>query len=170
MLKRLFALDINYDTRVYGLDVLRAIAILFVVIVHGAGIINNTTLENFPWIRMIDGVELFFVLSGFLIGSILLKLVNDNPQLKPTDLLNFWKRRWFRTLPNYYLILLVNWIIVKYKIIDGNIEAFNWKFIFFLHNFAEPFQQFFLGIMEFVNRGVVLYFSSPYTKCTASFF
>ncbi len=52
------------------------------------------------------GVEVFFVLSGFLIGSILLSL---RPSFKNLRVLpTFWQRRWFRTLPNYFLFLVIN--------------------------------------------------------------
>lgn len=52
------------------------------------------------------GVELFFVLSGFLIGGILLRELTQGDHRAP--LLRFWQRRWLRTLPNYFLFLLIN--------------------------------------------------------------
>lgn len=56
------------------------------------------------------GVEFFFVLSGFLIGRIIYKIfVKEDFTLKSA--LGFLKRRWFRTLPNYFLVLLINIII-----------------------------------------------------------
>jgi peptidoglycan/LPS O-acetylase OafA/YrhL len=90
--------------RIFGLDILRAAAILIVLYAHAYGIIGshfNHTLYNsiFP-----DGVMLFFVLSGFLIGSILIKTVNRT-DFESKDLINFWKRRWFRTLPAYFVVL-----------------------------------------------------------------
>lgn len=134
----------DYSSRVYGLDVYRAIAILLVVQVHGNFMLKGSYFEGFPWIRLIDGVELFFVLSGFLIGTILLKSIHSNNyKLNIHNVTGFWKRRWFRTLPNYYLILLVNVIFVKYSIINGDIEQFNYKFILFLQNFSGPFHSFF---------------------------
>ena len=51
------------------------------------------------------GVELFFVLSGFLIGGILLRSIEGGSRL---SLIDFWRRRWLRTLPNYFLFLGVN--------------------------------------------------------------
>ncbi len=130
--------------RVYGLDIFRAIAIILVVQSHGSFMLKGTPLEKFPWIRLIDGVELFFVLSGFLIGSILLKIIKrNNYQLNLKDILNFWKRRWIRTLPNYYLILFVNVLLVNYSIIGGDIQQFNYKFLLFLQNFSGPFHSFF---------------------------
>jgi peptidoglycan/LPS O-acetylase OafA/YrhL len=133
----------HYGVRIFGLDIFRATAIILVVLGHGGYLLNDTRLNGFPYIKMIDGVDLFFVLSGFLIGSILLKEINSEDKFGIRALTQFWKRRWFRTLPNYYLILLVNYFIVHYAIIHEDILQFNWKFLFFLQNFSSPFYGFF---------------------------
>lgn len=49
------------------------------------------------------GVELFFVLSGFLIGGLLLRIVDEGPT--PRAWRVFMLRRWMRTLPVYLLWL-----------------------------------------------------------------
>jgi peptidoglycan/LPS O-acetylase OafA/YrhL len=134
--------SLNHD-RIFGFDILRACAIIFVVAVHGRFLVEGTFLYDFPYLIFADGVDLFFVLSGFLIGTILLKEISTSESFTFSQLTNFWKRRWFRTLPNYYLILLVNVIIVKYNIINEDINQFNWKFLFFLQNFKESFYGFF---------------------------
>ncbi len=141
---RIIRFSMDYNKRIYGLDVYRAVAIILVVLTHGTYMLKGTLLEDFPWIKLTDGVELFFVLSGFLIGGILLKIIHkNNYKLKLKDISNFWKRRWFRTLPNYYLILLVNVFFVKFAIIDGDFTQFNFKFFLFLQNFSQPFIGFF---------------------------
>lgn len=135
--------QINHPNRNFGLDLFRAIAIVLVVLSHGKFMLNDTALEDFPYLSNIDGVDVFFVLSGFLIGGILLKTL-QSPEKKDTkNLFHFWKRRWFRTLPNYYLILGVNYFLVKYGWIEGNIDRFNAHFLTFTHNFAQPFMGFF---------------------------
>ena len=129
----------NYQIkRVFGLDIFRTIAIVLVVLLHSGFLLRNTVLENFPYIDMIDGVDLFFVLSGFLIGGILLKEINSEVKFGIRQLKHFWGRRWLRTLPNYYLIF-----IVYHGIIHEYIGGFNWKFFFFLQNFSKPFAGFF---------------------------
>jgi peptidoglycan/LPS O-acetylase OafA/YrhL len=138
----IFRLNPDYNKRVFGLDLMRSLAIIFVVLGHGGWMLKETNTE-FPWIRLIDGVELFFVLSGFLIGGILIKIFESEESLKLSTIWNFWIRRWFRTLPNYYLILFVNVIFVYFGVINMKFDQFNWKFLFFLQNFSQPFFGFF---------------------------
>lgn len=96
--------------RVFGLDLMRAVAIILVVINHGY-IFLSPVLTGYK--QQADffgfiGVEMFFVLSGFLIGSIILKTAERDRS--PSALGDFWVRRWFRTLPNYFLFLLVHYL------------------------------------------------------------
>lgn len=95
------------EQRIFGLDFLRALAILGVLLTHGNLIYP---FERQGWFFKIAargglGVELFFVLSGFLIGSILLSLEPKFQQIRVLPF--FWQRRWFRTIPNYLFFLLL---------------------------------------------------------------
>ncbi|MBK9045677.1 MAG: acyltransferase [Bacteroidetes bacterium] len=137
----IFQLRPDYSKRVFGLDVMRALAIIFVVTGHSMMLEKAET--GFPWIRLIDGVELFFVLSGFLIGGMLIKIFENTTDYNFQTIKNFWIRRWFRTLPAYYLVLLLNVIFVYTGIIKEDFSQFNWKFLFFLQNFSQPFVGFF---------------------------
>ena len=79
--------------KIFGLDVLRAIAILLVVVSHTTYLLfPNTEHVILTLIRAMGavGVDLFFVLSGFLIGGILLKMIKKN-QTKFSDFALFWK-------------------------------------------------------------------------------
>jgi peptidoglycan/LPS O-acetylase OafA/YrhL len=71
------------------------------------------TLPFYSW--GLTGVDIFFALSGFLIGRILLK--SGSMVVEPKGLLRFWARRWLRTLPAYYVMLLVRllmaFVIIK---------------------------------------------------------
>lgn len=105
MLKKLFSLDADAKNRVFGLDLLRALAILIVVDAHSAIALGRFHTGSLLHQFLPDGVELFFVLSGFLIGGILIRLYEKHQHLDGPIIANFWTRRWFRTLPNYYFVL-----------------------------------------------------------------
>ena len=117
------------------------------------------------------GVDLFFVLSGFLIGKIILKQL-EKRKTTFKDFGYFWFRRWFRTLPNYYLVLTIN--ILLYFLFYGNIVPSVWRFFVFLQNFSEGQIDFFteswsLSIEEFsyVLGPLLLYVSLLFFKhCT----
>jgi peptidoglycan/LPS O-acetylase OafA/YrhL len=87
-----------------------------------------------------DGVDLFFVLSGFLIGGILIRRF-DGDSVSLGGLLGFWKFRWFRTLPNYFLVLLLSLLLAVW--LDGTNHSFGPSYIFFLQNLAWPHPDFF---------------------------
>ena len=135
-------MGLNHSNRVYGLDVMRAAAIIIVVLGHGATI-AGPIFDWLPAIPLINGVELFFVLSGFLIGGILIRTIEKEQRFTFKSLIQFWIRRWFRTLPNYYLVLIINIPLVYFAITPGDASQINWKFFFFLQNFESGFVDFF---------------------------
>ena len=64
----------------------------------------------------------------------------------------FWVRRWFRTLPNYYLALIINILVAIY--IGNQLPDQLWKYGFFIHNFSSQLPWFFpeswsLSVEEF---------------------
>ena len=99
-----------------GLDVVRATAILMVVACHyGNAILANLGVPDpayYPAPGGWFGVELFFVLSGFLIGRILFSLAEATPT--PRALLIFLTRRWMRTLPVYFAWICLLWLFLPY--------------------------------------------------------
>jgi peptidoglycan/LPS O-acetylase OafA/YrhL len=107
----------SYAARSTGLDVCRSLAILLVVTGH----LLEHSQPN-PLIRQAGflgqfGVDLFYCLSGFLIGRILLAESQSWHEEPTAGLLGFWFRRWMRTLPLYYFYLAVllklNWTRVN---------------------------------------------------------
>ena len=135
--------DVSPSGRIFGLDLFRAVAIVLVVLRHGGIVLGLGGIGSPGWLEVIDGVDLFFVLSGYLIGTILLKEMHREEGFTPRRLVRFWKRRWFRTLPAYYLILAVNVVLVRTHFINGDFGAFNARFLVFLQNFNTPFTGFF---------------------------
>ncbi|WP_051209925.1 acyltransferase family protein [Gelidibacter mesophilus] len=129
--------------RNFGLDLVRAIAIALVVLSHATFLFVRES-DNLVVILMRTmgavGVDLFFVLSGFLIGGILLKEI-DKGHTKFQNLVIFWKRRWWRTLPNYFLVLLIN--IGVFYVFSIDLPESTGSYFVFLQNFSTPQSYFF---------------------------
>ena len=83
-----------------GLDLLRAAAIVSVVVYHSA--LPFAPLEQWGFL----GVEAFFALSGFLILQMIAERFDGIRSI--AALKAFLINRWLRTLPLYYLFLAVN--------------------------------------------------------------
>ena len=121
--------------RINGLDVVRTLAISLVLLLHMTEGVVGTPLVlqkifSVGWV----GVDIFFVLSGFLICSQVFKDQQD--QSFKIQLSNFWIKRWFRTLPLYFVFLCVYMVIKPFFFAPFNDEK--WKFFFFLQNFLSP--------------------------------
>jgi peptidoglycan/LPS O-acetylase OafA/YrhL len=127
------------ENRNFGLDLLRAFAILFVVFDHGKIFISSIIPSSILSFFIYDGVSIFFVLSGYLIGKILIKNLSKQQNIK--TLLNFWIRRWFRTLPNYFFILGI--ITIWYSLFYGLNPFYIKKYLFFIQNLFYPHPDFF---------------------------
>lgn len=134
-------LSTEFGSRIFGLDVMRAVAILMVVGSHSIHLLS----PYFPKLGYFGiggflGVEMFFVLSGFLIGYILIRQINEH-SVTLDSILHFWIRRWFRTLPNYYLILLLN--IGLFLLLGGEFDLSLTPYLLFIQNFKQPNPSFF---------------------------
>ena len=144
---------IDYEKRIFGLDLMRAIAIIMVMCSHTLWIVpemRGVTRKLFSAFGIL-GVDVFFVLSGFLIGRILYKMYTSK-EFTFKDMSYFWVRRWFRTLPNYYLTLIINILVAIY--IGNQLPDELWKYGFFLHNFSTQLPWFYpeswsLSVEEF---------------------
>ncbi len=128
------------EKRIFGLDILRAIAILTVVYGHGKTYAYDFVSPKAYNFFRFDGVSAFFVLSGFLIGGILIRTL-ENTDFTKKDLLNFWLRRWFRTLPNYVFIVLL--LAIIHLTIGHQINQL-YLFPLFLQNFLVADNSFFI--------------------------
>ncbi len=95
----------DFEKRIFGLDLLRFFAIFFVVYSHGNKLIRDYADTSYLKYLHFDGVSIFFVLSGFLIGRILIKRYLYQEDYSFKVIWNFWIRRWMRTLPVYFVVL-----------------------------------------------------------------
>ena len=109
-----------------GLDLLRAVAVGCVVVAHGLPLLFpswNSERAIFRWFVSAGdvGVDIFFALSGYLIGAILLRGL---PRFGHWDAVRrFWARRWLRTLPAAYVSAVVVWLIAAPRDVTGYLQS-----------------------------------------------
>ncbi|MGC3982612.1 MAG: acyltransferase [Steroidobacteraceae bacterium] len=117
--------------RLPGLDLLRSLAILWVMLFHSfivGGLGSDWAwLSRYGWM----GVDLFFVLSGFLIGNQVLRPLTNGQQF---SFKYFYLRRAFRILPAYLAVLLAYLIWPAFREAPGMEPG--WKFITFTLNLS----------------------------------
>jgi peptidoglycan/LPS O-acetylase OafA/YrhL len=122
--------------RFAGLDHLRALAIIIVFIFHynifGHPPGLNEYFGSWGW----TGVDLFFVLSGYLIGGQLFaKLSRD----QPIHYGEFYLKRSLRILPAYFAVLLIYFTVPQF-IERSTLPPF-WRFLTFTQNFGLDLSQ-----------------------------
>jgi peptidoglycan/LPS O-acetylase OafA/YrhL len=116
--------------RFYGLDYLRALAITYVFLFHYFILSNGQpewlpAFAKFGW----SGVDLFFVLSGFLISSQLFAQIKKEQQL---SFKIFFVKRVFRIIPAYLITLALYFCIPMFRERDSLPPL--WKFLTFTQN------------------------------------
>ncbi len=129
-LKHNFKELIDFNNRSIGLDIVRFVAVFYIFWGHGAILIPNEFKNIYEKLLIIpiEGVSTFFVLSGYLIGGILIKNITGT-KFTFKVLFNFFKRRWFRTLPAYFFVLL---FLIIFKFQEWH---FDFRYFLFLQNF-----------------------------------
>lgn len=135
-IKRLFTIQLD-RSRNFGLDLLRALAIIFVMIEHGDAFTPEFARMTVRYVRF-DGVSIFFVLSGFLIGTLLIRQL-EKYRVNLSSLFTFWIRRWLRTIPAFFLVFTTILFLTWVKIDNFNPLDYKSYYIFsqnlFSHNF-----------------------------------
>jgi len=122
-----------------GLDTLRAFAVLVVLVGHWVeednfGPVKSSLFKGlFPAPRF--GVDLFFVLSGFLITSILLEAY-DSGESRMQIIKTFFVRRTLRIFPVYYATLIIL-LIIGYP----HVSEYRWWYLSYTSNFLCFIQQ-----------------------------
>ncbi len=129
-LRGFFALDL-LDNRFSALHGLRVLAIVSVVAYHVTWIFmgeQGIFLDPAFFAQSLTvffGMDLFFVLSGFLIGSILLRSV---AQSGAQHLRRFYLRRVFRTFPSYYIVLTV--LVLAFPLTAHQRHHLPWEYLY----------------------------------------
>ena len=112
--------------RKIGLDILRALAVILILFRHSN--LDNNLISHFGWL----GVDLFFVLSGFLISNMLFVEHKKNKSIRVK---RFLLRRLFKIFPPFYFFMLST---ILYHVINNSM-IFNWNQvlseIFYLQNY-----------------------------------
>lgn len=117
------------EKRAIGPDILRGLAILLVAATHMPSVSPAafwTFWQQFGWL----GVDIFFVLSGYLIGTELLK---PAPRGEAPDLRIFYLKRAFRILPAFWFVLMLYALPIMR---EGPTMAPAWRFLTFTVNFG----------------------------------
>jgi len=123
--------SLDYKTRLPALDSIRALAIVMVFLEHfGGGSHGGRILRDINFLRERGwvGVDLFFVLSGFLITGILYDTRSDSRYFQ-----RFFARRSLRIFPVFYLVVVLLLLLTP-------ILGLQWKwqqlsFLVYLGNF-----------------------------------
>jgi peptidoglycan/LPS O-acetylase OafA/YrhL len=128
------------EKRITELDGLRGLAILMVLIFHYAAYQAPTHSVIYylliPIGLMWSGVDLFFVLSGFLIGGILIDHKNSKKYFSV-----FYRRRIHRIFPVYYLMIAAflagRFLFPTSELFVSAMPA--WAYLLFAQNLVGPF-------------------------------
>lgn len=118
----------NEPKKLLGLDHLRALAITMVLFYHYRMFAHPEWLDKvigFGW----TGVDLFFVLSGFLISS---QLFERMAKGKSISLPEFFIKRFFRIIPPYGVVLAIYFLIPAFRERESLPPL--WKFLTFTQN------------------------------------
>ena len=135
--------------RSFGLDCLRGASIVIVLSNHALiGFFFSTGRLRFEGALgavsafSVIAIEWLFVLSGYLIGAMMIRSFESGGSFWESAK-DFWLRRWFRTLPNYYLFVLINIFIVWIGWHNG---VFDYSFLYFSQNlYKEEISPHFFG-------------------------
>lgn len=117
-------------SRLQGLDLLRAVAIALVFMYHYMVFVSHE--PTFGWLSQIGwvGVDLFFVLSGYLIGN---QLFKGLAQQQTLSFRRFYWRRAMRTWPVFWLVLALYFLLPQ--LMGGNPPPPLWRFLTFTQNY-----------------------------------
>lgn len=136
----------KHSERFNGLDHLRALAIILVLLYHYRAFKHPVWIETvgkFGW----TGVDLFFVLSGFLISGQLFKEMKNTGTI---HVKTFYIKRFFRIFPPYFFTLFLYFTFPFFR--EREALPPLWKFVTFTQNYG----------LDVINQGT---FSHAWSLC-----
>ncbi|WP_353146380.1 acyltransferase [Chryseobacterium sp.] len=136
----------KHSERLYGLDHLRAWAIVLVLMYHYRAFKHPFWIDQvgkFGW----TGVDLFFVLSGFLISGQLFREIENKRDIR---LRTFYTKRFFRIIPPFLFTLFLYFVFPFFR--ERESLPSLWKFVTFTQNYG----------LDVINQGT---FSHAWSLC-----
>ncbi|WP_460685497.1 acyltransferase family protein [Niabella aquatica] len=132
------------NTRNYGMDLLRCLSIAFVVLAHLYLIYPpGGKMQALSMVfSLLDGVTIFFVLSGFLVGYRLFSCFESAGNVNNARLRRFFISRWFKTLPSYYTMLVLLYFLNYTYVQESGVQTS--EYLIFIQNFNKNHPKFFL--------------------------
>jgi peptidoglycan/LPS O-acetylase OafA/YrhL len=125
------AVDRSAENKLYGLDHLRALAITLVFLFHYQSFFKHSdwmeSVASFGWV----GVDLFFVLSGYLIAAQLFSRVDSGKSISVKE---FYLKRFFRIIPAYLFVVLIYFSLPSLR--EKEALPPLWRFLTFTQNFG----------------------------------
>lgn len=128
-------IKLNQNKHLAGLDHLRAAAIVLVFLFHYRLFQHPAWVDSigaFGW----SGVDLFFVLSGYLIAGQLFQKIARKQNISLKD---FFLKRIFRILPAYFVVLAIYFLIPAFH--EREALPPLWRFLSFTQNFGLDLRQ-----------------------------
>ena len=121
--------NVQVVKRLFGLDHLRALAIILVFVFHYGRLFQHPdwtyTISQFGW----TGVDLFFVLSGYLISS---QLFSSIAEQQAISFRSFFIKRFFRIIPAYLFVVAIYFLFPYCREREGLAPL--WKYLTFTQN------------------------------------
>jgi peptidoglycan/LPS O-acetylase OafA/YrhL len=116
--------------RIKRLDILRCVAVILVLVHHGH---INRVLNQMGWV----GVDLFFVLSGFLISGL---LYSEYKRRGEISFRRFFVRRGLKIYPAFYVMILVTFVARRMISLPNTSDPYLAE-IFFVQNYLKGLWQ-----------------------------
>lgn len=126
------------------IDGFRALSMMMILVFHSFTIFVvmnpnlelNTIIEEggyaWSWVWNSDkSVDVFFVISGFLITGILLRQIDKLGHIRMG---NFYGRRFLRLSPVYYFVILLYWLLLGH--LDNSNTHNLWTNVLYINNFV----------------------------------